>query len=132
MSGLLLSFITVFFRGLPCLIDCSNWSLAWAGLPFLDPPPNAGSPGGGGGGGPGRPAIGGGGGGNGMSISFKMLHTSKSKNKTKQNRVGQQRQNASDGYYENVRSVKLLRRGRGVCVCVCVTRTVGPVDDGTQ
>lgn len=68
-------------------MDSSNWSLAWAGLPFLAPPPNAGSPeSGGGGGGPGRPVVGGGGGGggNGMSISFKMLHASRVA-KTKQN-----------------------------------------------
>lgn len=62
-SGLLLSTVTVFFKVLPCLIDCSRLSLAWAGLTFLLPPPNAGSPGGGGGGGPGRLAGGGGGGG---------------------------------------------------------------------
>lgn len=76
--GLLLSLVTVFFRGLPCLIDCSNWSLAWTGLPFLPPPPNAGNPAsGGGGGGPDSELVigggGGGGGGNGMPISFTLL-----------------------------------------------------------
>lgn len=63
MSGLLLSTVTVFFRGLPCLMDCSSWSLAWAGLPpFLAPPPKADGPGGGG---PDDGAGGGGGGGGG-------------------------------------------------------------------
>lgn len=64
MSGLLLSTVTVFFRGLPCLMDCSSWSLACAGLPpFLAPPPKADGPGGGGGGG--GPDVGAGGGGGG-------------------------------------------------------------------
>lgn len=82
-SGLLLSLVTVFFKGLPCLMDCNSWSLAWTGLPFLPPPPNAGSPGGGGGGGPDRVAGGGGGGGggNGIPISFSVLHTSGKTNK---------------------------------------------------
>lgn len=73
ISGLLLSTVTVFFSGLPCLMDCSSWSRAWTGLPpFLDLPPNAGRAGGGGG--PDRPAAaggGGGGGGGGNGISFK-------------------------------------------------------------
>lgn len=85
-SGLLLSLVTVFLKGLPNLMDCSSWSLAWTGLTFLPPTPNAGSPGGGGGGGPGREASGGGGGGggNGISISFKVLHTSGKINKNDQ------------------------------------------------
>lgn len=77
MRGLLLSTVTVFFKGLPIRMDCSSWSLAWAGLAFLPPPPKAGNAGGGGGG-PDSGGGGGGGGGNGMLNRFSSdLHTSR-------------------------------------------------------
>lgn len=70
--GPLLSLVTVFFKVLPCLMDCNNWSLAWPGFPFFPPPPNAGRPIGGGNGGPEDGAGGGGGGGNGMSVAIQL------------------------------------------------------------
>lgn len=82
MSGLLLSLVTVFFRGFPSLMDCSSWSLACNGLPPFLPglAPNAGGPndGGGGGGGPERVAGGGGGGGgNGIAVCTRAGKTDK-------------------------------------------------------
>jgi len=82
-SGLLLSLVTVFFRGLPSLMDCSSWSLACNGLPPFLPglAPNTGGKddGGGGGGGPERVTGGGGGGGggNGMAICTRSGKTDK-------------------------------------------------------
>jgi len=86
MSGLLLSLVTVFFRGLPSLMDCSSWSRACNGLlpPFLlAPAPNIGGgpDGGGGGGGPDRVVGAGGGGGGGGAKGMAVCTGKTDKNK---------------------------------------------------
>jgi hypothetical protein len=114
MSGLLLSLVTVFFRGLPSLMDCSSWSLACNGLPpFLPgPAPKAGA--GGGGGGPDRVAVGGGGGGGGGGNGIAVC-TRAGKTEKKQAVSGQSYRTTIRRRWDR-RSEDAVWHGRTVCV----------------
>lgn len=139
MSGLLLSLVTVFFRGLPSLMDCNSWSLACSGLlpPFLlAPVPNIGGgpDGGGGGGGPDRAVEagggGGGGGGNGIAVCGRAGKTDKNK-QCQVSRTGHHYDGRTNIRLKDRRSEDAVCRGRTVCV-MCVGDTAGPtVNDGT-